>query len=151
LVCVELCSLTVQRADTSIANLVASGLFGDGAAAAVATGHGTGREGVATRSRRYPGTERMMGWEIGEHGLRLVLAAERPASVARVRAAGVAAGVAVEALRPGQVGSWVCHPGGPKVIDERAAALELPPEALEVTWRAVRDRGDLSSVSVLRV
>lgn len=151
LVCVELCSLTVQRDDTSIANLVASGLFGDGAAAVVATGHGTGREVVATRSRLYPGTERMMGWEIGEHGFRIVLDAELPDFVDRVLAPDVAGFLADNGLTPGQVGTWICHPGGPKVIDKLAAALELPPEALEVTWRSLRDHGNLSSVSVLHV
>lgn len=151
LVCVELCSLTVQRDDTSIANLVAGGLFADGAAAVVATGHGTGREVVATRSRLYPDTGQLMGWEIGEHGFRVVLDADLPEFVDRVLAGDVAAFLADNGLTPAQVGTWICHPGGPKVLDRLAAALELPPEALEVTWRSLRDHGNLSSVSVLHV
>lgn len=151
LVSVELCSLTVQRDDTSIANLVASGLFADGAAAVVATGHGTGREVVATRSRLYPDTGHLMGWEIGEHGFRVVLDADLPEFVDRVLAGDVVAFLADNGLTPAQVGTWICHPGGPKVLDRLAAALELPPEALEVTWRSLRDHGNLSSVSVLHV
>jgi alkylresorcinol/alkylpyrone synthase len=151
LVCVELCSLTVQRDDTSIANLVAGGLFADGAAAVVATGHGTGREVVATRSRLYPDTGHLMGWEIGEHGFRVVLDADLPEFVDRVLAGDVVAFLADNGLTPAQVGTWICHPGGPKVLDRLAAALELPPEALEVTWRSLRDHGNLSSVSVLHV
>ncbi|GAA4534223.1 type III polyketide synthase [Nonomuraea ferruginea] len=151
LVCVELCSLTVQRDDTSVANLIASGLFGDGAAAVVAAGHGDGREVVATRSKLYPGTEHLMGWEVGEHGFRIVLDAGLPEFVDQVLAGDVVAFLADNGLTPGQVGTWICHPGGPKVIDRLAGALELSPEALEVTWRSLREHGNLSSVSVLHV
>ena len=85
LLSVELCSLTVQRDDRSVANLVASGLFGDGAAAVVMVGAdraaapGAGQPRVvATRSRLYPETERAMGWDVGATGLRIVLGAEVP-------------------------------------------------------------------------
>ncbi len=151
LVCVELCSLTIQRDDTSVANLVASGLFGDGAGAVVATGHGRGREVVATRSKLYPDTEHLMGWEVGGHGFRIVLDAELPAFVESVLAGDIRAFLADYGLTPDQVGTWVCHPGGPKVIDKIVANLALPPEALEVTWRSLREHGNLSSVSVLHV
>ncbi|MFL5303391.1 MAG: type III polyketide synthase, partial [Anaeromyxobacteraceae bacterium] len=64
---VELCSLTLQRADVSVPNIVASGLFGDGAAAVVLEGGGRARTGlpriVANRSVFYPDTERVMGWD----------------------------------------------------------------------------------------
>src|SRR5699024_8772853 len=65
LVAAELCSLTIQRDDTSVANLIASGLFGDGAAAIVAVGAdhpsaGHGPSAITSRSRLYPDTERVM-------------------------------------------------------------------------------------------
>ena len=67
LVSVELCSLTLQRQDLSIPNLIASGLFGDGAAAAAAVGAeradaASGPRVVASRSVFYPDTEGVMGW-----------------------------------------------------------------------------------------
>ena len=70
---VELCSLTLQREDVSIANIIASGLFGDGAAAMVLSGPdrppaGTAPRVLATRSVFYPDTERIMGWDVGEGG-----------------------------------------------------------------------------------
>jgi alkylresorcinol/alkylpyrone synthase len=70
LVSVELCSLTIQRGDASAANMVATGLFGDGGAAVVLVGseRTAGRRGpriVDTRSHLYPGTERAMGWDVG--------------------------------------------------------------------------------------
>lgn len=151
LVCVELCSLTIQRDDTSIANLVASGLFGDGAAAVVATGRGRGPEVVATRSRLYPGTEHLMGWEVGDHGFRIVLDADLTAFVEQVLGADIRAFLADYGLTPDQVATWICHPGGPKVIDKIVETLGLNPRALEVTWRSLREYGNLSSVSVLHV
>ncbi|MEM6927666.1 MAG: type III polyketide synthase, partial [Myxococcota bacterium] len=86
LLSVELCSLTLQRADLSIPNLIASGLFGDGAAALVATGAQRGGPGprvVATQSRFYPDTEQVMGWDIGDSGFKIVLSAEVPDMVHR--------------------------------------------------------------------
>ncbi|MGP3958965.1 type III polyketide synthase [Nonomuraea sp. 3N208] len=151
LVCVELCSLTIQRDDTSIANLVASGLFGDGAAAVVATGRGPGPEVVATRSRLYPGTEHLMGWEVGDRGFRIVLDPELTAFVEEVLAADVRAFLTDYGLTPDQVATWICHPGGPKVIEKIVDTLGLPPKALDVTWRSLREHGNLSSVSVLHV
>ncbi|MGW3343727.1 type III polyketide synthase [Nonomuraea rubra] len=151
LVCVELCSLTIQRDDTSIANLVASGLFGDGAAAVVATGRGSGPEVVATRSRLYPGTEHLMGWEVGDHGFRIVLDADLTGFVEQVLAGDIKEFLADYGLTPEQVATWVCHPGGPKVIEKIVETLGLPAKALDVTWSSLREHGNLSSVSVLHV
>src|SRR3984957_17349602 len=79
LLAVELCSLTLQRDDYSIANLVATSLFGDGAGAVVAKGAGrtpTGPRVLATRSRLYPDTEDVMGWNIGTNGFQIKLSTE---------------------------------------------------------------------------
>ena len=81
LLAVELCSLTLQRDDYSIANLVATSLFGDGAGAVVAKGAGrtpTGPRVLATRSRLYPDTEDVMGWDVSAKGFRIVLSREVP-------------------------------------------------------------------------
>ncbi|PZG13721.1 type III polyketide synthase [Nonomuraea aridisoli] len=151
LVCVELCSLTIQRDDTSIANLIGSGLFGDGAAAVVATGRGRGPEVVATRSRLYPGTEHLMGWDVGERGFRIVLDAELTGFVEQVLAEDIKRFLADYGLTPDQVPTWICHPGGPKVIEKIVDTLGIPPRALDLTWRSLREHGNMSSVSVLHV
>ena len=87
LLSVELCSLTLQTEDLSIPNLIASGLFGDGAAAAVVVGAeraaappepAAGPEVVATRSVFYRDSERVMGWDISESGFQIVLSADVP-------------------------------------------------------------------------
>ncbi|MBV9024721.1 MAG: type III polyketide synthase [Streptomycetaceae bacterium] len=156
LLCVELCSLTFQREDLSPANLVASALFGDGAAALVACG--TGREPqpvgptvVATRSRLYPDTERTMGWDITSSGFRIVLDPGIPGIVRGHLAQDIDGFLADHGLTRREIGTWVCHPGGPKVLDAIAQALSLPEGALDLTWRSLAEVGNLSSASVLHV
>ena len=158
LLSVELCSLTFQRDDDSTANLVASGLFGDGSAAVVMVGArraaAMGLEGprvVATRSRFYPDTERVMGWDIGGSGFRIVLAAT-VADVVRAHLGDDVEGFLEEHdLKIRDVDTWVAHPGGPKVIDAIVDALGLEPPALDVTRQSLAEIGNLSSSSVLNV
>jgi alkylresorcinol/alkylpyrone synthase len=154
LLSVELCSLTVQPEDLSIPNLVASGLFGDGAAAVVLTGAerpAAGPRVLASRSSFYYDTERVMGWDISEKGFQVVLSAEVPGMVSRHLRGDVDAFLADQGLALADIGSWVAHPGGPKVLEAMEETLELPPEALVVTWQSLREVGNLSSTSVLLV
>jgi alkylresorcinol/alkylpyrone synthase len=158
LLSVELCSLTVQRDDDSVPNMVASALFGDGAAAVVAVGADRalrdgcdGPQVVASRGHLYPGTERAMGWDVGATGFRIVLDAEVPALVEQYLGDDVKHFLAEHDLDPHQVKSWVCHPGGPKVLQAVQQALDLEPGALELTWRSLAAVGNLSSASVLHV
>ncbi|CAN5218185.1 3-oxoacyl-[acyl-carrier-protein] synthase III C-terminal domain-containing protein [soil metagenome] len=154
LLAVELCSLTVQRDDMSVANLVASSLFGDGAAAVVATGANrlrTGPKVLATRSRLYPDTEAVMGWDIGTQGFKIVLSAEVPEVAEKYLGEDVTLFLAEFGLNTTDISTWVSHPGGPKVIDAIQNVLELPADALDHTRKSLRDNGNLSSASVLDV
>ena len=156
LVSAELCSLTVQRDDVSVPNLVASGLFGDGAAAVVAVGANRspdagGVEVLASRSRLYPDSERTMGWDVGATGLRIVLDANVPDLVRRYLGEDVDGFLADAGLSRDDVEFWVCHPGGPKVLEAIEAALDLPRSAVEMTWDSLARIGNLSSASVLHV
>ncbi|GHH71245.1 stilbene synthase [Streptosporangium violaceochromogenes] len=161
LLSVELCSLTLQRDDASMANLVAGALFGDGAAAVVACGDERGPAGgrpaprgpsvVATRSHLYPGSEHVMGWDVGDTGFRVLLDASVPDVVRTYLADDVHGFLADHGLKIGDVTAWVCHPGGPRVLEAVAETLELPPGALDLTWRSLAQVGNLSSSSVLHV
>jgi alkylresorcinol/alkylpyrone synthase len=158
LVSVELCSLTVQRDDRSVANMIASGLFGDGASAVVAMGAErarragtTGPRVIDSRTHLYPDTERTMGWDIGSSGLKIVLDAEVPVLVEQYLRQDVQTLLQAHQLSLAEVAGWVCHPGGPKVIEAICATLELEPDALEITWRSLAEVGNLSSSSVLHV
>jgi alkylresorcinol/alkylpyrone synthase len=154
LLSVELCSLTLQRQDLSIPNLIASGLFGDGAAAAVVVGNGraaAGPEILDSRSIFYPDSEDVMGWEISEEGFRIVLSADVPEVVRRHLRHDVDAFLEDHGLGRNDIAVWVSHPGGPKVLEAMQEALELSDEALESAWRSLREVGNLSSTSVLLV
>jgi alkylresorcinol/alkylpyrone synthase len=154
-VAVELCSLTWQRDDLSMANLISAGLFGDGAASVVVTGSrrrdGHGPQICATRSVFYPDTEHVMGWHISERGFRVMLSPDVPAVVRAHLGDDVDRFLAAHDLRRNDIHSWILHPGGPKVLLAAAAALGLPPVSLATSWDCLRRVGNLSSVSVLMV
>jgi alkylresorcinol/alkylpyrone synthase len=154
LLSVELCSLTLQRKDLSIPNLISSGLFGDGAAAVVVVGSQRAADGpriVASRSIFYPDTEEVMGWEISEKGFQVVLSAEVPAMVSGHLRQDVDRFLADHGTGREQIKSWVAHPGGPRVLEAMAETLELGNGELDVTWRSLGEVGNLSSTSVLLV
>ena len=158
LLSVELCSLTLQHADVSMANVVASGLFGDGAAAVVMVGAAraqrmgiTGPRVLASRARMYPDTQQTMGWEIGASGFRIVLSPDVPAVVAQYLEADVIDFLSDQHLKVGDISRFVAHPGGPKVLEAMQHALGLDDGELAVTWRSLARIGNLSSASVLHV
>ena len=158
LLAVELCSLSWPRTAVTTADLVASGLFGDGAAALVATGgavaaHGTAAvpRVVATRSEVFPDSGDTLGWRLGVDGFRIVLTADL-AEVVEQRLSGSVSGFLAEhGLTVDDVGSWVCHPGGPRVIDAIQQSLKLPDSAVRLSRRSLAEVGNLSSASVLHI
>jgi alkylresorcinol/alkylpyrone synthase len=159
LVSVELCSLTLQREDLSVANLISSGLFADGAAAVIVTGEDfaspdgqpSGPVIRATRSIFYPHTEDMMGWNISEKGFRILLSTEVPNLIRQNLGRDVDAFLADHGLQRSDLKSFVLHTGGPKVLEASAAALGLHNGQLDASWDCLRKVGNLSSASVLVV
>ena len=154
LLSVELCSLTLQHTDMTIANLISTGLFGDGAAAVIVAGANCpvkGPEIVATESSFYPDTERVMGWDISESGFRIVLSPEVPAVVEKFLARDVDRFLAANNLTRRDIGTWILHTGGPKILRATEKALGLSKEALKISWDCLRRMGNLSSASVLMV
>ena len=161
LLSVELCSLTIQKDDVSAANLVSSGLFGDGAAAVIVAGEECSRLApdceqlgpkiLATRSVFYPHTEDMMGWKISEKGFQIVLSPEVPTLVRKQIGHDVDAFLADHGYGRGDVGSWVLHTGGPKVLEAMQDSLGLKNGELQASWDSLAKMGNLSSASVLVV
>ena len=155
LLSVELCSLTIQPDDLSAANLVSTGLFGDGAAAVVVAGSElnvpSGPQILQTRSTFYPQTEYVMGWDISQVGFRIVLSRDVPQVVLENLGRDVDRFLADYQLTREDIGCWVIHTGGPKVLEATEQALELPPGALDASWSCLRKTGNLSSASVLFV
>jgi alkylresorcinol/alkylpyrone synthase len=162
LMAVELCSLTLQRDDASVPNLVASGLFGDGAAAVVAVGAGRAcdltldsstpqADVLASRSRLYPDSERTMGWDVGAGGLKIVLDANVPTLVGTYVGDDVRGFLSDHGLDRDDLEWYVAHPGGPKVLEALEGALGVDRDTLQVTWDSLSRVGNLSSASVLNV
>jgi len=155
----------VQREDLSTTNLIASGLFGDGAAAVIVRGSRTAhrssksspqssREGpqiLGTGSVFYPDTEEIMGWDISEAGFKIVLSPQLPDLIKGRLAGDVDAFLGQYQLRRADIGNWVIHTGGPKVLDSIQNTLGLPDSDLERSWDCLRQFGNLSSASVLLV
>ncbi len=161
LLAVEVCSLTLQREDMSIGNVIASGLFGDGAAAVVLAGEQRAgrvdREAeirprvLANASVFYPDTERVMGWDVVDTGFRVVLSAKVPDVVRAHICSDVDAFLSTQGLARQDIDHWIAHTGGPKVLLAFAEALELVEGALDRSWRSLAELGNLSSASVLFV
>ena len=153
LLSVELCSLTFQRDDMSVRNLISTGLFGDGAAAAVVAGDGLaeGPRIVDTRSTFYPDTEDVMGWDISERGFRIVLSATVPDVVRDNLRQDVDGFLGNHGLERADIETWIAHTGGPRVLKAIEECLELPDDALALTWKSLNEVGNISSTSVLLV
>ena len=154
LVSVELCSLTLQKKDLSVANLISSGLFGDGAAAVLVAGANReqpGPEIVDTQSTFYPDTEDVMGWDISEKGFQIVLSPNVPEVIREHLGQDVDVFLSRHGLARQDIGSWIMHTGGPKVLEATQDALGVGREALQLSWDCLRKTGNLSSASVLCV
>jgi alkylresorcinol/alkylpyrone synthase len=158
LLSVELCSLTWQRDNVSVPNLISSGLFGDGCAAVLVVGSELAEEMdiagptiAASQAIFYPDTHDTMGWEISEKGFRIVLSADVPALVKEHLGGNVDDFLESRGLAREDIGSWIMHTGGPKVLEANAEALGLTREDFTLSWDALRRAGNLSSASVLMV
>lgn len=154
-VCVELCSLTIQWDDQAMANIVGTGLFGDGAAVAVMTGDQCPRKSgprvVGSQASLYPDSEEMIGWRIGETGFRLMLQAGVPAMIDGHFKRDV--DVFLDSLGKSvtDVSVWFAHPGGPRILESFSEALDLSPGQLSTSWDVMAEVGNLSSAAVLHV
>lgn len=161
LLAVELCSLTLQTKDVSIANLVSTGLFGDGAGGVAMAGErnkearelveaGRGCKVVDTRSIFFPDSEEVMGWEFDSDGFQIVLNSQVPRFAAGPVTTGLRAFLSEHGLSCADIAHWLTHPGGPKVMDAIEEGLGCP-GALERSRRSLSEVGNLSSVSVLAI
>ncbi len=159
LLSVELCSLTWQDDDQSTANLISTGLFGDGCAAVVLAGDRAtlptppahAPRILATRSTFYRHTEHVMGWDIRDTGFRIVLSPDVPKVVLGNLKGDVESFLTSQNLTQADISSYIFHSGGPKVLEAAAKALSLPDDAFALSWKSLSEVGNLSAASVLCV
>jgi predicted naringenin-chalcone synthase len=150
--CVELCSLHFQygwRADRVVSNA----LFADGAAAVVigADDDAAGWSVADTASRLIDDSADAMGWQVGDHGFEMTLSPRVPGILAAHLRPWVDDWLATHGHRVPDVGAWVIHAGGPRIVDSVAGALDLEPEAIATSLDVLRTCGNMSSATVLFV
>jgi alkylresorcinol/alkylpyrone synthase len=153
-VATELCGLTFLAEDTSKSNLVATALFGDGAAAAVICGDATSGEGLATLatgSRFYPDSLDVMGWTVLQEGLQVVFAQRIPQIVEETAAEDIGAFLEPHDLKIADIEAFLLHPGGAKVLAAYQQTLALNPAQLDLPRGVLRDYGNMSSATVFFV
>lgn len=151
LVAVEVCSATLVHSDRSRSNVVATALFGDGAAAAVIVGGGAGPRIVASHSLLLDDTQDVMGWTLTDDGLKVRFAPSIPALVDEHLPRMLAGAAAAAGVVPGALEHMVMHPGGAKVLAAYEACLAVPRARLESSWGVLRDHGNMSSATLLFV
>lgn len=151
LVAVELNSLTFQRRDYTKSNLVASSLFGDGAAAVLVRGGDGPIQVVDSVTHLKPGSERLMGWDFADSGFRVVFSQRIPAIIREMMPGALERILAPRNLSPDDVDGYVVHPGGRKILEAYAALLGRESEAFASGYHVLERYGNMSSATVLFV
>ena len=162
LLVVELCSLTFRSLDHSNSNIVATALFGDGAAAALLRATGNGQHPAESGGSRsadilawgehtWPETQDVMGWRIEDDGFGVLFSKEIPDLVRARLAAACDSFLSRQGLRLSDIEGHICHPGGTKVLDALADVLDLDAASLSWSRRILRDFGNMSAATVLFV
>lgn len=151
LVVVELCGLTFRRRDQSKSNVIASALFGDGAAAALVSCAGDGARLTAWGEHTWPHSLDVMGWRVEDDGLGVLFSRDIPAIIRREFRPVLDRFLARHGLRFADIDHFLCHPGGAKVIAALEDALGLQQGGLALARAVLRDFGNMSAATVLFV
>lgn len=151
-VSLELCTLAFRLDELTRANIIATALFGDGAAACILR---AGPEGIAevesTGEHLFPNTLDIMGWRIDDTGFGIVLAQSLPPFAETELGPAVDGILARNDLARGDIDRFICHPGGAKVLIAMETALSLQPGALDHERAVLAEYGNMSSPTVLFV
>lgn len=152
--CVELCSLHMQYGPETH-KLIANALFSDGAAAVIGHGNDSALNQrsswhvVASGSCLIPDSRHDMSWCIGDHGFEMTLSPRVPHLIGKHLGPWLADWLDAQGLSIDDIGAWAVHPGGPKVLDAVADALDLPDKSLEHSRAVLAEYGNMSSATVL--
>ncbi len=151
-VTVELCSLALRTDGVGKADVIATALFGDGAAACVVR---SGDEGFVqlcgTAEKIWPDTLDIMGWAMEPSGLGVVLNRAIPAFARRNMGEAMEQMLGEQNLKIGDVDRFICHPGGAKVVDAMEIALGLNQASLDHEREVLRGHGNMSAPTALFV
>jgi alkylresorcinol/alkylpyrone synthase len=151
LLVVELCALCFRRDDFSKSNIVATALFGDGAAAALICSEGAGPGIVASGEYTWPDSLDIMGWEVTEEGFRAIFSRDIPALISTQLHDVVVAFLDEHGLTLHDVDRFICHPGGTRVLNALEIAYELMTGRLADSREVLREYGNMSAATALFV
>jgi alkylresorcinol/alkylpyrone synthase len=151
-VVVELCSLAVRRDQATKANMVALALFGDGAAAAVLTSQPGGAVRIVdTGHHTWADTLDIMGWQVDPVGFGVIFDQSIPTFARERLGAAIDAILDDQRLQRRDIGRFICHPGGRKVVEAIEEALGLEPRSLDHEREILRRFGNMSAPTALFV
>ena len=148
---VELCALTFRKNDISKSNIVATALFGDGAAGAILSTEGAGPRFEAMGEHTWPNSLDIMGWNVEEDGLKARFAQSIPTLVSVDFRRLLNEFLAKNDLKRSDLDAFACHPGGAKVLDALEEAFDIEHGALTESRSVLRDYGNMSAVTALFV
>src|SRR5438309_8503850 len=151
-VTVETCSISIRLDSDDPAAVVATALFGDGAAAAVVTSGTHSLAHIAgSAEKQWPDTLRIMGWDVDDPGLSVVFDRAIPPFIEAELAQAVDEMCAKLEIKRDEIDRFCCHPGGVKVIDAIESALDLNQGELNLEREVLRDYGNMSAPTVMFV
>jgi alkylresorcinol/alkylpyrone synthase len=148
---VELCGLTFRVNDISKSNIIATALFGDGAAGALL---GCGLDGPAVKAwgeHTWEDSLDVMGWEIGDDGLGVLFSRDIPQLVRTKLGEPAKAFLAGQGLNVRDIARHACHPGGAKVLDALEELYDLPKGGLKTARDVLRENGNMSAATAMFV
>ena len=151
-VCVETCSISIRLDSDDPAALVATALFGDGAAAAVVGGHESGIATIANAAEKlWPDTLGIMGWRVEDPGFAVVFDRAIPPFITEQLASALDGMLAGYGIGRSDIGRLCSHPGGAKVVEAIETAMELQAGSLDLEREILREFGNMSAPTVLFV
>jgi alkylresorcinol/alkylpyrone synthase len=153
LLVVELCGLTFRATDTGSSNVVATALFGDGAAAALIAAEDAAPRSalLAWGEHTWPASLDVMGWRVEDDGFGVLFSRDIPTILRKRFGDAVDTFLARQGLARSDLAGVVCHPGGAKVIDAMEEVFDLAPGAMVEARAVLRDYGNMSAATLLFV
>jgi len=148
---VEIPSITFQHEDFSPENIISASLFGDGAAAVVLRSEGESNQPtiIATDSNLFPESLDLMGFDLRDSGLKIVLKKDVPTAIQRYAPEALRGFLTSQGLEASDIAHFLLHPGGRKIVEGFESSFGLGAGGLEFTRSVLREHGNLSSATVL--
>lgn len=155
-IALEIGELAFQRNDLSKSNLVATSLFGDGAAAVIIVGDEVKKTPqknelriISSFSTIWKNSLNVMGWDVKNDGLQVIFSRDIPTIIKNQLKPNIVEFLAKHDLKIADLDFFILHPGGVKVIEAYQEALEIPTEKLKITKEVLYEYGNMSSPTVL--